>query len=290
MSDLTLPIPRGYPARRQLNIYRLTTPQITERTLRDLASRFALAGKGKGATFQSDADRISLIDGTQVVTLYRASGGLRYQDRSRWQIDDGRSNLRLTDADAIEAARAYVRRFELAPLSECEVLKVSRLHVGSSARVGEKRDDRVIDAGVVFRRTIDGVRVDGPGGMIVIYLDHKAEVTAVDRIWRPRGAVLRRVNDLRPIERVASEIRGTLTDDVARTEVRDLRFGYFEYGWRARQASIQPAFVALMTRYSPDARIHRRTVYVTAAATNAAGRITPVKKPKARQRPRPRAR
>jgi hypothetical protein len=81
-------------------------------------------------------------------------------------VDDGRSNLKLTDADAIEAARAYVRRFELAPLRECEVLKVSRLHVGSSARVGEKHDERVIDAGVVFRRTIDGVRVDGPGGMI----------------------------------------------------------------------------------------------------------------------------
>jgi hypothetical protein len=42
--------------------------------------------------------------------------------------------------------------------------------------------------------------------------------------------------------------------------VRDLRFGYFEYAGALGRRPIQPAFVALMTRYSPDARVHRRTV------------------------------
>jgi hypothetical protein len=270
-----------------LNIYKLTSPEVTERAVRDQARRFDLAGKGKGATLHADDNRISLIDGAEIVTLYRNSGGLRYQDRSRWQIDDGRSNLKFSDAEAIGAAREVVRRLDLAPLKQYEVLKVSRLHVGSAVRDGERRDERVIDVGVVFRRLIDGVRVDGPGGMITVYLDHKAELTGVDRIWRERGAVLRAVRDLQPIDRVRADLSRTLDDThAARTEVRDLRFGYFEYGWRDRQTSIQPAFVALLTLYSEDSRIHRRTVYVTAAATNAVGRITPPRQARIRQRAR----
>jgi hypothetical protein len=255
MSELTFPIPRGYPARQRLNIYQLAPPRVTEVVLRDFATRFGLAVKGKSTTIQYDATRISLIDGSRVVTLYRDSGGLRYQDRSRWQIDDGRSNVKLSDAGAIDAARAYVRRLNLAPLKDCDVLKVSRLHVGSTVRDGDKRDERVIDVGVVFRRKIDGVRVDGPGGMVVVYLDQNAEVTGVDRIWRERTKVLRPVRSLRSIESVASEVARVLDTSLAdRVEVRDLRFGYFEYGWCDSQPSIQPAFVALLTLYSADAR------------------------------------
>jgi hypothetical protein len=287
MSDITLPIPRGYQVRQRLNIYRLVAPSVTEAALRDLAGRFGLAGARKSGTFHADPTRMSLIDGPHAVMLYRDSGGLRYRDRSRWQIDDGKSNVKLSDGAAVEAAREVIRSLGLAPLKECELLKVSRLHVGTLAREGEKRDERIIDAGVVFRRTIDGVPVDGPGGMVIVYLDHNAQMTGVDRIWRERGKVLRPVRALRPIESVSAEVERVLGErEGGRIETRDLRFGYFEYGWRDRQAAIQPAFVALLTLYSPDERIHRRTVYATAAATNPAGRVTPLPRRRAPQKPR----
>jgi hypothetical protein len=288
MINLTLPIPRGFPLRRRMNIYRVAVPRVTESAVREISGRFGLSSKGKAATVRSDKDRLALIDGSKVVTLYRASGGVRYQDRSRWQIDDGRANTQISDTEAVGVARGHVGKLNLAPLNECEVLKVTRLRVGSAARDGHAKEERTIDVGVIFRRLIDGVRVDGPGGMIVVYLDHDANVTGVDRLWREKGKVLRPVTDLRPIERVAREVETRLGNGLSgKTEVRDLRFGYFEYGWRDNQRVIQPAYVALLTLYSPDARIHRRTAYVTTAATNPVGVITPVRKSRPKQRPRP---
>src|SRR2546425_6437875 len=99
MAELTFPVPEGVPTTRQLRIFSLETPRLSERTVRDAGKRLGLAAGRRSGLVQFDNARITYVEGHHVITGYRASGGLRYHDRSRWQVDDGRSNVELSDRD-----------------------------------------------------------------------------------------------------------------------------------------------------------------------------------------------
>ena len=276
MAELTFPVLKGVPPARQLRIFSLETPRISERTVRDAGKRLGLSAGIRSGLVQFDNAKITYVEGHHVITCYHASGGLRYHDRSRWQVDDGRSNVELSDRVATDIAKKYLTRLELAPAKECRVLKVTRLQVATADRERREQDHRVIDVGVLFQRLIEGVPVDGPGGKIVVYLDRAGQMTGFDRIWRDIRGAYRRVKDLRPPQVAADELARLLANRAGgRVEVRDVRFGYFEFGWRHRQRYLQPAYIALLTLYSRDERFHRRSVHVSAAATNAVGRLTP---------------
>jgi hypothetical protein len=70
-------------------------------------------------------------------------------------------------------------------------------------------------------------------------------------------------------------------------EVHEIRFGYFEEGWRGSQQYLQPAYVIIGMVTTADGRVRRKTVYVAPAVANAVGRLTPPlakKKPQAARR------
>jgi hypothetical protein len=278
------------PARPRLRIYGVAAPRVSETSVREFASRFGLAARGtRTGILESDDARLTYREGSHVVTQYRASGGFRYHDATRWQVDDGRSSVDIDDEAAVELARGYVKKHRLAPLRECRVLKVARLHVASADRDGKQRDERVVDVAVAFQRTVDKIPVDGPGGKVIVYLDHEGALTGADVLWHTLTRSRREVRALRPLDAVAEEASAFLgARRGGRIEVRQVRFGYFELGWQERQRYLQPAYVILMTLYSDDERIHRRTVYVATAATNGVGRITPPLEPAAKQTPRQR--
>jgi hypothetical protein len=156
------------------------------------------------------------------------------------------------------------------------VAKVTRLRVGLADRAGTTAEERVIDVGVVLRRVIDGVRADGPGGHIMVYIGAEGEVTGADRVWRPIAGVHSEVESLRPREWLDERISRRLgADGAARLDIQEVRLGYFEYGWNSAQEFLQPAYVVLGTLRSPDERLRRRSVIAVPAATNDVGEITP---------------
>ena len=165
-----------------LRIYRTTPPAVTEWSTGDLAAQLGLRA-GRHGTTRTTADKVTIADGHSEVTVYRDSGALRYRNRTRWQLDHG-GNLDLGDDDAAGIARAFVERYDLAPLAECRLAKVTRLRVGLADREGTTAEERVIDVGVIFRRAIDGLATDGPGGNVMVYIGADGEPTGVDRIWR----------------------------------------------------------------------------------------------------------
>ena len=177
-----------------LRIYRCAAPAVTERTAAALAERLGVPIGRFGET-RSTADRVSYAEGGHRVTVYRGSGGLRYRNLTLWQVDHG-GDLDLGDERAVELAREFVARRELAPLPECRVAKVTRLRAGLADREGKVAEERVIDVGVIFRRVLDGVAADGPGGHLMVYLGAEGEVTGFDRIWRPVEGVERVVKEL----------------------------------------------------------------------------------------------
>src|SRR5438270_3091176 len=157
MADLTLPGVKTPPPER-LKIYTLAAPGVSQAGVRKLARPFGLIEKG---ALRTDSVKLDLRVGTQVVTVYRASGGLRYADRARWQVDDGESQVELSDEQALEAARRHVRRLRLVPAAEARPVKVTRLFVGNADLNARKASERAIDIGVLFQRFVDGVPVDG---------------------------------------------------------------------------------------------------------------------------------
>jgi hypothetical protein len=180
----------------------------------------------------------------------------------------------------VKVAERYVRDYGIAPPRELEMLKVTRLNVASvSSDVGEA-NQRVVDVGVAFQRRIGGVPVDGPGGKVVVYLNHNAELTGFDRIWRDVAHVHRPVEALISPADAAAQMERYWRGEEGLIQIREVRFGYFELGPQQAQRYIQPAYVMLLRFVSPDDRIRMNSAFVMAAATNPVGRLMPrLKKP-----------
>ena len=266
-------------------IHTLAAPGASARSLREFAEKFGLGSKE--ATQAQDATTFTYTAGQHVLTLYKPSGAIRYQDINRWQVDDAETNLKMSDATATKRALELVGRHGLARASECRPLKVTRLMVGEGDAKTKEAKERAIDVGVAFQRTVGGVPVDGPGGKLIVYLDHKGELTGFDRIWRQIGGVQAQVKELRD-PKLAEEdlLRYWQGHDAGRIEVHDIRFGYFELGYRDAQRVLQPAYVMPLTLVSGDDRIRMKSVHVYPAAANAVGRFMPPPKPRVKQPPR----
>jgi hypothetical protein len=260
-------------------------PRVNERALRAFARRFELAGTEKRGLIARDARALHYSEGPHQVRLHIASGGARYYDTLRWQVDDGESNVELSDRQAINAADRYVQARRLASSEDYRVLRVARLNVAAADRESGEVEQRVIDAAVAFQRVVDGIPVDGPGGKIVVYLDHKRQATGCERLWRDLGATKRHV-DVRPPEDALSTLRRRWAQRrEGVVEVTDFRFGYFELGWNDTQTALEPAYVALLTLALPDEPFRVNKVEVIPASPQAtAGLVPPPKRRRAPSR------
>jgi len=264
-----------------VDILLLQKPAATERNVRTLAK--ALGMEPKVGTFASDPDKLTYTHQHFELTVFRNSGGFRWVDKSRWQMDDGKTNIKMEDSEAANMARAFALKSRLAPRGEFRFAKAARLHVATATKEGKRASDRVVDVAVALQRMIGKVPVDGPGGRIVVYLDSKGGVTGIEKIWRGAGKVFRKGGAFRTIDDVVREIAAYYRTKQGVLEIQEVRFAYFEEGWRAKQKYLQPAYIITAMGTFSDNRFRKRAVYVAPALINATGRITPLLEQKAPQ-------
>ena len=271
---------------RSAHIYRLKKPAVTEKSIRALARQLGMRGDIAAGRLASDADKLTYSEAHLDLTVYRASGGVRLIDRSRWQVDDGKSDLQIDDAAAARLAAAIVRRNKLAPSAEARFLKAARLRVGHATREGTEVSERTIDVGVALQRLVDKVPVDGPGGKLVVYLDREHKPSAIERLWRPLAGTYRRNVPHRSPESAIRDMAAHYRRKQGTIEIQEVRYGYFEYGWRAAQQYLQPAYVIFGMLTSPETRVRKRMIFVAPALEKPAGAITPplARKPPQRKR------
>lgn len=280
MAEITFtnPLPTLQPV--NANIYRLKAPGITESFLRETARQFGLNGDVRSGEFFKDDEELTYTEGPFVVTLYRASGALRYYDSLRWQMDDKISNVGFSDEEAVEIARRFIAQSDLVPLAECELSKVSHLRAGTMEFDSDFYEERVIDVGVIFKRTVDDLPVLGPGGKVTVYIDHNGDVTGFERIWRNISHLYREVpfEQLRAPEYAERSLdRYLRSKKNGRIEVEAVDFGYFELGKNELQLYLQPAYV-MSTRlvgpeFRPDMRMTVSLTHVVPAARKPVGQI-----------------
>ena len=178
-------LPESLPA-----IFTLLKPQVNERALLNLAQTFNLKAGERAGSISRTASTFTYSEGAFDLALHRASGAFRFKDRNRWQIDH-RSNVELSDEDAVRLAQDYLRLHDLLP-ANWRVLKVSRLHVATAGPDREIQDKRVIDVAVCLQPVVGGLPIDGPGGKVTVYLDHQGKITCLDHLSRSVGPVYRR--------------------------------------------------------------------------------------------------
>jgi hypothetical protein len=131
-------------------------------------------------------------------------------------------------------------------MKDATIRKVTHLRMAGGAPDSEERIEQIIDAGVIFGRSIEGVQVDGPGGEIMVNVDGEGEVAGFRSVWRSladRGKEVKILDAGRAhevMQRIAGEVRGDTT-------VIKASFGYFELGILDRQRFLQPAYMMVYT-------------------------------------------
>ncbi|MDD2522928.1 MAG: hypothetical protein PHW11_08960 [Anaerolineaceae bacterium] len=236
---------------------------------------------------QNEEDRIAVMQDQYLLEVFKASGGVRFIDRSRWMVDDQKSKISYKDDEAIEIATSYIKKRKLAKSDEFKLLKVTHLYVGSADEKLKNVEERAIDTGVLFQRMVNGVPVLGPGGKMMVFLDVNGEFTGLEKIWRPIIEVNREVEGIQKPEFAENKLARFLKNcNVMKADVEDMEFGYFEQDWGDRQKILQPAYVFKLRLPFNKGEGFMKSAFVVEAATNPVGTLIRYKRKTEEQPPR----
>jgi hypothetical protein len=260
---------------KRANVYQFKSPVHSEKHIRSLARRLGMRADANSGSLTSEAEKLTYSERHFELTLFRGSGGFRLIDRSRWQVDDRQSDLQIEDAAAVRLATNLIKKNKLAANTDMKLLKTARLRVGHAMRDGKQASERTIDVAVAMQRQIDKTPVDGPGGKIIVYLDHEKKLTGLESIWRSISRVHKRNQLCRPPEKAIAEMAEHFRAKRGTIEVEEVRYGFFEDGWRSSQKYLQPAYMIFGMLVSPEGTVRKRTIYVASALAKPVARITP---------------
>jgi hypothetical protein len=231
-------LPREVPS--SLPVYQLQKPQATRVQLTEIAKRLSPDETGDGE-FKDAGPWLAYREGLHEFELNKKSGALGFRHLEKYGVEL-ETPFELRDQQAAKIARGIVERARLVPLKEAKMERVTHLHA-AIARMddGGRPEERILDAGVLFRRIINGVPVTGPGGGLIVNIGPEGEIVGAQRVWRGLGKQAGKVK-IRPpefaiqrLEKLAGGVEGDLV-------VTKAEFGYFEQGPLDGQTTMQPAY------------------------------------------------
>lgn len=259
-------LPRTLPGKAR--VYALAAPRAGAKPLRELARSMGLGASP--AEFSSSTWAVGVQAGRWSIAMHRASGALRAMHLDRYgQADE--QPFELSERRARAAADKFVATLGLLPKGEAKALAVTHLRQAGGDPKGGRVDERVLDAGVVYGRFIDGLPVIGPGGMAMVNVSGAGEVVGARRIWRSLGRGVATVK-LLPAEWAIETFEATVAPRVL-GDIRVLKsqLGYLEFGELDRQSLIEPVYAFVyVVRHGEVSSKH---VHVMHAGDKAHGRL-----------------
>jgi hypothetical protein len=227
-------------------------------------------------------------EGRYALEVRRASGALTMRHVDKDAMDHDKA-FDLTDRRCDAIARRFLQRAKLFPMKSAKLLRVTHLRAAEASRAERKVTERVIDAGVIYGRVVDGLPVIGPGGTAMVNIGPDADVVGLRSVWRPLGRRVGRVRIKPPreaieaFEKMASRFKGETT-------VVKAQFGYFELGPLDGQRALEPAYALVyVVRYG---EVAHKSAFVMHAGDKTFGQLMGKKrfaKGPQRTRPKPRA-
>jgi hypothetical protein len=178
------------------------------------------------------------------VSINRSSGAVRFWTRlsdreltkTPFSIDEPRLAL---------IARNFLKKtgWVDTPIDQLKVRHISYLRLQSGSVEGKVTTPRILDAGVIFGREIDGVPVSGPGGYVMVNVAPDETVVAGTRVWRRLGVSLGTAKVLTPNYAIKEFLRRLNLAKIDRpVRVVKAEFCYFERGQNDEQHYLEPAY------------------------------------------------
>jgi hypothetical protein len=260
----TAELPAKAPA--ALPVYRLRPPQASPRALAAVARQLGLSGAS--AELGLSEDWTTYFEGRWRLSVNRRSGALRFRHRDTYGVETEQA-YSLAPRDSARAALAFLKRTGLVPLRDAALHRVTHLRSGTGDLRGG-REEKVLDAGVIYRRQLDGVPVNGPGGFVMVNIGPDKEITGFSSLWRPVQKKQARVKLIPPEQALArfKELTARLYGD---TTVTQASLGYFELGELDRQTYLEPAYCFVYEVRNRD--VAHKAVEVIAAGERTFGRL-----------------
>ncbi|MGR0221539.1 hypothetical protein [Agromyces sp. ZXT2-6] len=204
-----------------------------------------------------------LIAGDQRVrvAMNARSGGIRYSLRAL--ADEQGQNITSSVGRLEEIARDFLVRLGR-PAGPTTMERVTHLHAQTSSPVGQLSEVATLDAGLIFRRTIDGIPAIGPGGRAMVRIGTDDVVVGGREVWRPIVRSGPPVDLVRPdtaVDMLQRRLEARGLDGEAR--VRSALFGYEERGIGERQQRLEPSYAFLIEFYGDN--VDYRTAEVISA-------------------------
>jgi hypothetical protein len=221
-----------------LNVYRLAPPKVLPRAVAGVAKLLGLSGKAPD--YRLSEDWISYLEGRHLVSVHRVSGAVRFRHRDKYGVETDQA-YDLDPREATRIALAFLKRTGVVPLKEAIFHRVTHLRSGTGDVQSGRREEKLLDAGVIYRRTVDGIEVNGPGGFAMVNISPEKEVVGLSSVWRPLGKRAAKVKLISP-ERALATIRELARGLYGDTIVTKASLGYFELGELDRQVYLQPAY------------------------------------------------
>ncbi len=258
-------LPRNIPT--SATVYKLGKPAVSTAQLAKTAKRLGL--KGNGHDFIMAQDSLAYVEGRWQLEIQRVSGALRYTHLDKYGVQTDKA-FELPDQRAASVASRFLATSGLFPKGSAKLRGVTHMR-GASASLASKRiTEQVLDAGVVYGRTVEGLPVDGPGGFAMVNIDPEAAVVGMRCVWRPLGARLATVK-IKPPDGALEELRKRAGEFRGDTTVVKSTFGYFELGASDQQTVLEPAYAfVLVVR---DGEVAMKSAYVVHAGERAYGRL-----------------
>jgi hypothetical protein len=221
-----------------LYVHRLATPPATQGAVARAAQRFGLSGKE--LEFSLSEDWTHYLEGRYRVSVHRQSGALRYHHRDKYGVETEKP-FALSPKESGRIAHAFLKRTAVVPLKDAVLQRVTHLRSGTGDVRGGPREEKLLDAGVIYRRTVDGIGVEGPGGYAMVNVAPDKEVVGLQSVWRPTQKRMAKVKLISP-DRAVAAIKKLASRLYGDTTVTRASFGYFELGELDRQVYLQPAY------------------------------------------------
>jgi hypothetical protein len=225
-------------------IHELRVPPITRQTVVGLLDSMGLRDRLNGLRWERRDNWVIIGDERTTVGINVRSGGMRY--RLRPLADEPGRDVTAPPSRLEEIGRGFLDQVGR-PGEPLTLDRITYLHTEMTTTEESSTTHSTLDAGLVFRRTIDDLPVVGPGGVAMVKIGTDETVVGGREIWRPivrRGAKRRLRTPDESIELLRSRLMASEVD--GEVSVRKAQQGYCEAGIEEEQMYLEPCYAFVL--------------------------------------------
>lgn len=222
-------------------VYRVKPLHLTEEVVLGLARKMGMPTEGE---IREEGGLVVYRAGDFSLEVYKASGAFWFMDTTRLLMPDELGAPIFSEAEARQICESYLIKFGLMPAEGAVFEGVHQVRDAAVGEGGNATHERVVETAVVFRRTVGGIPVVGPGSSIFVYLDNDGQVSGVYKNWREIEAVPVGVVRTIGTDSIVKQVRSRFKKGADLTvNVVAFRFGYLDLGPDEAQSYLQPVFL-----------------------------------------------